>query len=111
MSLAASQHLSSALRVSEKTVGGTNLERFELDLPTRATVVFPGNRVDGKVTFDPWKAGRGEPIGITFEARVTVGANEYTVSERVETFIRDVVIEDLPSPPPPLGAPITNRDR
>ncbi len=107
----ASLRLSSALRVSEKTAGGTSLERFELDLPARATVVFPGNRVDGKITFDPWKAARGEPVGITFEGRVTVGANEYTVNERVETFIRDVVTEDVPAPPPPLGATVTERDR
>lgn len=104
-----SLHLTSALRVSDKLGGGTALERFELDLPNRATVVFPGNRVDGKVTFDPWKAARGEPVGITFEGRVTVGSSEYTVNERVETFIRDVVTEDMPAPPPPLGMP--DRDR
>lgn len=98
----ASLRLNSALRVSEKTGGGTSLERFELDLPTRATVVFPGNRVEGKVTFDAWKAARGEPIGITFEGRITVGVNEYSVNERVETFIRDVVTDDLPAPPSPL---------
>ncbi len=106
-----SMQLTSALRVSEKTGGGTNLERFELDLPTRATVVFPGNRVDGKVRFDAWKPARGEPIGLTFEGRVTVGVNEYTVNERVETFIRDVVTEDVPAPAPALGSPVTDRDR
>jgi hypothetical protein len=102
-----SMTLRSAMRVSQRG-GSAVLERFELDLPNRATVIFPGNNVDGKLTFEPFSPTRGAPLGVTFEGRISTGPSTYTVKVRVDTFVRDVISDDATSK---LSSPLSERDR
>jgi hypothetical protein len=83
-----------AMRVSAQGPGAGALEKLEVDVPSAATVFFPGNHVEGTVKVDALEAKRGAPVTLVFDGHVTLGTRAFAVTISIATFVRDVVSDD-----------------
>jgi hypothetical protein len=69
------------------------LERFELEVPGEATVVYPGVPCDCRLTSTRVDSVRGGEIALAITGTIHAGLKSYRIDWNAVTFVRDVVDE------------------
>jgi hypothetical protein len=85
--------VSFAVRVAAGTERGT-VERLELEVPGRATMVVPGARFDGLLRVVSLGLSRGSLLQLDLQGTIGVAPNAFRMRLQLRTFVRDIVVRE-----------------